>query len=147
LTTGKEQKVTITATSGLSKEEVDRMVKDAQSHASEDQQRRALIDARNEADALAYSVEKSLNEIGGRLPSDARARVESAIAQARKAAQEDDLQAIKSAIDELRQAARTLAEVAARAQSQPGGGPSPRGGQPDVTEGEVIDAEPIENER
>jgi molecular chaperone DnaK len=145
LTTGKEQKVTITATSGLSKDEVDRMVKDAQSHATEDQQRRALIDARNEADALAYSVEKSLNEIGERLPSDARARVESAIARVRKAAQEDDLQAIKSAVEELQHAARSLAEVAARARSQPDGGPSQGGGQPDVTEGEVIDAEPVEH--
>jgi molecular chaperone DnaK len=145
LTTGKEQKVTITATSGLSKDEVDRMVKDAQSHASEDQQRRALIDARNEADALAYSTEKSLKDIGGRLPSDARARVESAITRVRKAAQEDDLQAIKLAVEELQHAGRSLAEVAARAQSQPGGGPSQGGGRPDVTEGEVIDAEPVEH--
>ncbi len=145
LATGKEQKVTITATSGLSKEEVDRMVKDAQSHATEDQQRRALIDARNEAEALAYSIEKSLNDIGGRLPSDARARVESAIARARKAAQEDDLQALKSAVEELQHAARSLAEVAARTPSQPGGGPSQGGGQPDIAEGEVIDAEPVEH--
>jgi molecular chaperone DnaK len=143
---GKEQKITITATSGLSKEEVDRMVRDAQSHAAEDQQRRALIDARNEADALAYTVEKSLQEVRGQLPSDERARVESAIAQVRRVMQEDNVPAIKQAIDDLQRAAQGLAAAAARAQSQPGGGAATGGGQPDVTEGEVIDAEPVESQ-
>ena len=88
------------------RQEVDRMVKEAQSHAAEDQQRRALIDARNEADALAYSVEKSLNEMGGQLGSDERARVESAIAEVRKVMQQEDLQAITRAVDDLQRAAR-----------------------------------------
>jgi molecular chaperone DnaK len=147
LASGKEQKIAITASSGLSKQEVDRMVKEAQSHAAEDERRRALIDARNEADALAYTVEKSVNEVSGQLPSDARARVESAIARARKVTQEDDLQAIRQAIDELQGAARDLAETAARAQSQQAAGSARSGGQPDVVEGEVIDAEPIESQQ
>jgi molecular chaperone DnaK len=146
LATGKEQKVTITASSGLSKQEVDRMVKEAQSHATEDEQRRALIDARNAADALAYSVEKSLNEIGGQLSSEERGRAESAIAQVRKVIQEEDLQAITQTVDELQRVASGLAEAAARAQSRQGAGPARGGGQPDVVEGEVIDAEPVESQ-
>src|SRR5882672_807403 len=81
--TAKEQKITITASSGLSKDEVDRMVKEAQSHAAEDQQRRELIDARNEADALAYSVEKAVNEQRTRVPVGELSRIESAIAELR----------------------------------------------------------------
>jgi molecular chaperone DnaK len=146
LASGKEQKITITASSGLSKQEVDRMVKEAQSHATEDQQRRALIDARNEADALAYSVEKSLNEMGGQLGSNERAAVETAIAAVRKVMQQDDLQAIKRAVDDLQRAARGLAEGAAPTQSQQDAGSSERGGRPDVAEGEVIDAEPVDSQ-
>jgi molecular chaperone DnaK len=146
LATGKEQKVTITASSGLSKQEVDRMVKEAQSHATEDEQRRALIDARNAADALAYSAEKSLNEIGGQLSSEERGRAESAIAQVRKVIQEDDLQAITQTVDELQRVANGLAEAAARAQSRQGASLARGGGQPDVAEGEVIDAEPVESQ-
>ncbi len=144
LATGKEQKITITASSGLTKQEVDRMVKEAESHAAEDQKRRELIDARNEADALAYSVEKTLNEVRDRIPASDRSRVEAAIADARNSAQGDDLQAIRRAIDALRQASQGLAEAQARqgqGQAQGTGAPS---GSADVQEGEVIDAEPVE---
>src|SRR5262249_52484720 len=91
--TGKEQKITITASSGLTKPEVDRLVKEAQSHAAEDQVRRELIDARNEADGLTYSVDRTLNENRERVPESERARVESALAEVRKTVQSDDLQA------------------------------------------------------
>src|SRR5687767_551257 len=101
LATGKEQKVTVTASSGLSREHVDRMVKEAQSHAAEDQRRRELIDARNEGDALAYSVEKSVNENRDRLPADEVARVEAAVAAAREAAKGEDLPAVQRATEEL----------------------------------------------
>ncbi len=67
--TGKEQKITISGSSGLNKDDVDRMVKDAEAHAAEDQARRELIDARNQADSLAYSVEKTVNENRDRLPA------------------------------------------------------------------------------
>jgi molecular chaperone DnaK len=146
LASGKEQKVTITASSGLSKEEVDRMVKEAQSHATEDQQRRALIDARNDADAVAYAAEKLLNENQSRVPAADRSRIESAIAELRKAMTGDDLQAITRKTEEVQQASQALAQMAQAASQHGGGQASGRGGggRPDVSEGEVIDAEPVE---
>jgi len=137
---GKEQKITITASSGLSKDEVDRMVKEAQSHAAEDQQRRALIDARNEADSLAYSVEKTLNEHRAQVPVGDLSRIESAIAELRAVAQQDDLDAIKRKIADVQREAQTLAQLAARAQTQQSSGASSGS---TVQEGEVIDAEPV----
>ena len=89
--TGKEQKITISGSSGLSKDDVERMVKDAEAHAAEDKTRRELIDARNQADALAYSVEKTVNENRDRLPAAEVSQVESAIAAVRDAAKGDDL--------------------------------------------------------
>jgi molecular chaperone DnaK len=142
---GKEQKITITSSSGLSKEDVDRLVKEAQSHAAEDQKRRELIDARNEADAAAYAVEKLLNEQQSRVSDTDRARVRSAIDAVRKAMEGDDVQAIRRSVEEMQRAAQALAQ-AAQAGAQAGGGAKPSGGAgPDVAEGEVIDAEPVEH--
>src|SRR5207247_4610490 len=84
LGTGKEQKITITASSGLSKDEVARMVKEAESHASEDRSRREVIDARNQADSLAYQVEKTLNENREKVPGGEHSRSEDAVAEVRK---------------------------------------------------------------
>ena len=84
MATGKEQKITISGSSGLSKDDVDRMVKDAQSHAADDQARRELIDARNQADSLAYQVEKTVNENRDKLPVGELSKVEAAIAEARR---------------------------------------------------------------
>jgi molecular chaperone DnaK len=150
LATGKEQKITITATSGLSKQEVDRLVKEAQAHAAEDQKRRELIDARNEADALAYSLEKTLNQNRARVPEAERARIESAIEEARTAMQGEDVQTIRQRIEALQRASQALAEaVQAQAQqAQAGQGPSSGSTSSNVREGEVVDAEPVEtNER
>ncbi len=130
--TGKEQKITITASSGLSKDEVDRLVKEAQSHADEDKKRRELIDARNEADALAYAVEKQLADRND-LPSADRGRVESAIADLRKAMEDEDVQAIARSTEALQRASKVLAE--------------PRRAGSNVQEGEVVDAEPVETSR
>jgi molecular chaperone DnaK len=142
---GKEQKITITSSSGLSKEDVDRLVKEAQSHAAEDQKRRELIDARNEADAAAYAVEKLLNEQQSRVSDTDRARVRSAIDAVRKAMEGDDVQAIRRSVEEMQRAAQALAQ-AAQAGAQAGGAAKPSGGAgPDVAEGEVIDAEPVEH--
>ena len=80
MATGKEQKITISGSGGLSKDEVDRLVKDAQSHAAEDQARRELIDARNQADSLAYQVEKTVNENREKVPVGELSKVEAAIA-------------------------------------------------------------------
>jgi molecular chaperone DnaK len=150
LATGKEQKITITASSGLSKQEVDRLVKEAQSHAAEDEKRRELIDARNEADALAYSVEKTTNENRERVPASERSRVESAIEEVRKAAQRDDVQAIKQSVQALQQVSQGLAETLYKHAQQPqqGQGASSGSSSTNVKEGEVVDAEPVEsNER
>ena len=110
MATGKEQKITISGSSGLTKDEVDRLVKDAQSHAAEDQTRRDVIDARNQADTLAYQVEKTVNENREKVAVGDLSKVEAAVAEARKVAQGDDLAAIRKAIDELQRASHTLAE-------------------------------------
>jgi molecular chaperone DnaK len=144
LATGKEQKITITASSGLSKQDVDRLVKEAQSHAAEDQKRRELIDARNEADALAYSVEKMLNENRERVPVSERSRIESAIDEVRKAAQSDDVQAIKQSVDALQRASHALTETLNKQAQQPRQGQSASSSASNVREGEVVDAEPVE---
>jgi molecular chaperone DnaK len=147
LATGKEQKIQITASSGLSKQEVEQLVKEAQAHASEDQKRRQLIDARNEADALAYSVEKTLTEHQLRIPAADRSKIEASIADLRKAAQSDDLDAIKRHISDLQHAAHALAEVLYQSQQQQrqsGGQRTPEADSSSVAEGEVVDAETVE---
>ena len=111
LATGKEQKITISGTGGLSKDEVDRLVKEAASHAGEDQARRELIDARNQADSLAYQAEKTVSENRDRLPAGDVAHLEAAIAEARKAAAGEDLAAIKKATEDLQRAAHAIGEL------------------------------------
>jgi molecular chaperone DnaK len=148
LATGKEQKITISGSSGLSKDEVNRLVKEAESHASEDQARRDLIDARNQADSLAYQVEKTVNENRGRVSDAEVSRIESAVAEARRTAQGEDVTAIRTAVDQLQRASHGLAEQLYRGGAQ--GDPSGRAqggrhaggpGSSDVKEGEVVDAE------
>jgi molecular chaperone DnaK len=138
LASGKEQTITITASSGLSKSDVDRLVADASSHAAEDQKRRELVEARNEADAIAYSIEKMVAENRDRLPARERVTVESALTDLRKVAQGDDLRAIKRGIEAVQRAAATLNQALRAA----GAGASSR--EADVADGEVIDAEPVE---
>ncbi len=137
--TGKEQKITISGSSGLNKEDVERMVKDAEAHAADDKARRDLIDARNQADTLAYSVEKTVNENRDRLPAGDVSRVESAIAAVRDAAKGEDVAAIRHASDELQKASHAMAEQLYKQQAS-GPGPQAAEGQPDVKEGEVVDA-------
>jgi molecular chaperone DnaK len=108
--TGKEQKITISGSSGLSKSEVEQMVKDAEAHAADDKGRRDLIDARNQADALAYSTEKTVNENRDRLPADDVSRVEGLITALRAASGGEDAVAIRQASDELQKAAHAMAE-------------------------------------
>ena len=99
--TGKEQKITITASSGLSKEDVDRMVKEAELHAEEDHRKREELETKNTADNFAYSAEKMLREQGDKVPADLKTEVESKIAQVRSALQSSDVSQIKRASDEL----------------------------------------------
>jgi molecular chaperone DnaK len=147
LATGKEQKITITATSGLNKDEVERMVKDAEAHAAEDAQRRALIEARNQADSLAYSVERTLTDHGGAVPASERAAVESLMEQVRRVSQGEDVQAIRNKVSELEAAAQRLAESVSKAEQQAGADRQSRAaaGGPTVADGEVVDAETVES--
>jgi molecular chaperone DnaK len=140
--TGKEQKITISGSSGLSKDDVDRMVKDAEAHAADDQSRRDLIDARNQADTLAYSVEKTIAENRDRLPATDVARVESAIAAVRDAAKGDEVEAIRRTSDELQKASHAIAEQLYTRQREQAAGPGAQasGREEDVKEGEVVDA-------
>jgi molecular chaperone DnaK len=139
--TGKEQKITVSGASGLTKEEVDRMVKDAQAHASEDQARRDVIDARNQADSLAYQVEKVINENREKLPVGELSRAEEAIANVRKATQTDDADAIKKAADELQRISHGFAEQLYKASQSQSQSSTQSSDNANVKDGEVVDAE------
>ena len=143
--TGKEQKITISGSSGLNKDDVDRMVKDAEAHAAEDQTRRELIDARNQADALAYSVEKTVNENRDRLPVADVTAIETAINAVRTAVQGDSVEAVKRATEELQKASHAMAEQLYQ-QQQANAANAANAAAPqdssknDVVDGEVVDA-------
>ena len=140
--TGKEQRIAISGSSGLAKDEVDRMVRDAEAHAAEDKTRREVIDARNHADSLAWSVEKTVNENRAKLPVGDLSRADAAIAAVREAVKTDDLAAIQRASGELEKASHAIAEALYKGQQAAAGQPGTEqtdAGQP--TEGEVVDAE------
>jgi len=149
LGTGKEQSIRITSSSGLSEEEIKRLVKDAEAHADEDKKKRDLIEARNHADALVYSVEKNLKEFGDKIDAGERSRIEDAVKKLKDAMNRDDLQAIQSAQEELTQASHKLAEAMyAKASAQQGPGPDAGAGQagpkpegPGKGDDDVVDAD------
>jgi len=139
--TGKEQKITISGSSGLSKDDVEQMVKDAEAHAAEDQTRRDTIDARNQADSLAYSVEKTVNENRDRLPAGDVSRIETAIAAVRDAVKSDDITTIRRTTEELQKASHAMAEqLYKQTQANAANAASPQHKDDDVKEGEVVDA-------
>ena len=109
--TGKEQQITISGSTALSDDEVDRMVKDAEAHAEEDQAKKDEIEVRNQVDSLAYSTEQTLNELGDKVPADTKADVEAAVADAKKALEGTDTEAIKAAGDKLQEVGYKLAEI------------------------------------
>jgi molecular chaperone DnaK len=111
LGTGKEQSIKIQQSSGLSKEEVEKMRKEAESHAEEDKKLRTLVDKRNQADALAYQVEHTLKEHGDKLGADDRVRIEKAIGEVREALKGDDPARIDRAVEVLNQASHSLAQM------------------------------------
>ena len=142
MASGQEQKITISGSSGLSKEDVDRMVKEAQSHASEDQARRDLIDAHNQADSLAYQVEKTVNDNRTKIAVGDLSKVEAAVAEVRRVAQTDDLAAIRKATEELQHASHAVAEqLYKQTQNAPSSGPAPSAPGSNVKDAEVVDAE------
>ena len=145
--TGKSQAITITASSGLAKEDVEKMVRDAEAHATEDKQKRQVIDLRNQADNLAYSVEKLLGENRGKVGEAEAKAVEEAVAEARKAVEGEDAAAIKAAVDKLTKASHKLAEELYRQAGGPASGPT-AGSPPGAADagqappqGDVVDAE------
>ncbi len=155
--TQKDQKITITSSSGLSKEEVERMAKEADAHSAEDKAKREEIDARNQLDTLVYSVEKMLREHGDKISGSERGDVENAVADAKKALESNDKDQMTRARDTLTQASHKLAEQmyrGAQPQGAPGAGAQPGaagpGPQPNANgggskkEGEVIDAEYVD---
>ncbi|MGE3275589.1 MAG: molecular chaperone DnaK [Vicinamibacterales bacterium] len=153
LGTQKEQKITITASSGLSKEEVDRMMREAESHADEDKQRREEIEARNHADQAVYGAERLLKDSGDKLPAEDRSAIESAMADLKKAMEANDAAQMTQGMERLTAAQHKAAEALYKQQAAAGGapgadagaGPSPEGGgaPPD---GDVIDAEVVDDE-
>jgi len=111
LGTGKEQSIKITASSGLAEEEIKRMVKDAEAHASEDKKRREVVEARNQLDSLIYSTEKSLKDYGAEIEAGVKQNIEAALETAKKAMDSQDVQSIRSAAEELSRSAHKLAET------------------------------------
>jgi len=139
---GKEQKVTITASTNLNKGDIDRMVQEARSHEAEDKKRRELIDVKNTADSLVYQTEKALRDLGDKVPSAERSTIEGKINDLKSAAQTDDVNRIRKASEEVEQAFHALSQqLYSQGQPQPEtqGGPSTpnNNGGDDVIEGEV----------
>jgi molecular chaperone DnaK len=124
--TGREQKITITATSGLSKDEIDRMMREAESHAGEDQKKREEIEARNRLDTLVYQVEKTFTENKEKLDADSTTQLESSIADAKKALEEGGAERLNNAFNALQTASHKLAE--SLYQQQGAGGEAAGGG-------------------
>jgi len=138
MATGRQQKITISGSSGLAKDDVDRLVKEAQSHASEDQARRDLIEARNTADSLAYQTERTVADNREKVPVGELSKIEAAIAEVRRLALGDDLAAIRKATDDLQRASHEMAErLYNKAQTQ---GSAPERST-NVKDAEVMDAE------
>jgi molecular chaperone DnaK len=152
--TGKEQKITITASSGLSKDEVDRMMREAESHADEDRKRKEEIEMRNQADQAAYAAERMVKDAGDKLPAADRQSIESAIEELKKAIEKNDTAEIKRRLETLtamqHKAAETMYRAASTAGATPGGpaGESEGSGSGAGRDtGDVIDAEVVEEEK
>ncbi|HQL00702.1 MAG TPA: molecular chaperone DnaK, partial [Smithellaceae bacterium] len=150
LGTGKEQSIKITASSGLSEEEIQKLVRDAEAHAEEDKRRKELIEARNQADSLVYSVEKNIKEFGDKVDAAEKARIEEAVSRVKKAIEGDNLDEIKKAQEELMNVSHKLAEAMyAKTAGGPGAGPQAGGpageGGGDASSGkkddDVVDAD------
>ena len=137
LGTGKEQQITISGSTALSDDEVDRMVKDAEAHADEDAKRKEEIEARNNCDSLVNATETTLNELGDKVPADSKSTVEAAIAEAKTALEGTDVDAIKAATEKLQQASYKLAEVAYSNQDAAAAGAGAAGAAPQQDDGPI----------
>ncbi|RMD62810.1 molecular chaperone DnaK, partial [Candidatus Parcubacteria bacterium] len=141
--TGKEQKITIQASTNLTESDIERMIKEAEEHRAEDEARRKLAEARNQGDNLAYQIEKMLKEQGDKVPQDLKERVEGKIEAVREAIKGDNLNRINAAIEDLQEAAQQLGQQMYQAAGTPpsGDGEGKAGGEDeDVVEGEYREA-------
>jgi molecular chaperone DnaK len=145
--TSKEQSIQITASSGLSKDEIDKLIKDAEVHADDDRKKRELVDARNHADALIYSTEKSIKDLGDKVDPATKSNVEQAIEKLRKAMEGDNKDEIRRLSEELTSASHKLAEAMYQQASQTdsqkdaGGGADGSQGRSAKPEEDVVDAD------
>jgi molecular chaperone DnaK len=144
--TGRTQHITITASSGLSDAEVEKMRKDAEAHADEDRKRKDLIEARNNADNTAYAAEKAIREFGDKVPNDIRSEIEAKVAETKSAAQGEDVEKIKAATEALGQVIQKIGASVYEQGSPTGTSQAPGGGEagtnPDPNAGpEVVDGE------
>ena len=142
--TGKEQQITISGSTALSDDEVDRMVKDAEAHAEEDKKQKEEVEVRNQTDSLCYSTEQTLNELGDKVSADVKSKAEAAIADAKKELEGSDVEAIKAAGESLQSVAYELAQVVyADAQQQTDGAAGAQPADDDVVDAdyEVVDDE------
>ena len=126
--TGREQKITITASSGLSKEEVDRLVREAERNAAADRKRKEEVEVRNQGDTVAYSAEKTLRDLGDKVPGNVRSEVEGAINALKEALKGSDTEAIRRRTQELSQKLQSIGETMYQAQGSPQGAPGGQGG-------------------
>jgi molecular chaperone DnaK len=150
--TGKQQAITITGHSGLDDKEIDNMVKDAESHSEEDKKRRELIDARNQADQMVYSLEKLLRENKDKIPEEEANRVQSEMENTKKAIEGEDAEAIKKALESLSQVSHKLTEImyqqaGAQQAQQPESDQSGAQTSESPSEDEVIDAEVVDEDK
>jgi molecular chaperone DnaK len=143
--TGKQQAITITASSGLTKDDIQKMVGEAEAHADEDKKRREEIEVKNQADSLVYSTERTLAEHGDKVPAADKSAIEDAMKEVREALTTDDVERIRRATDALTRASHKIAEVLykeAQAKGPSGtSGAGPSQDRPRTAEGEVVDAE------
>ncbi|OUP10824.1 molecular chaperone DnaK [Collinsella sp. An2] len=139
--TGKEQQITISGSTALSDEEVDRMVKDAEAHAEEDKRQKEEVEVRNQTDSLCYSTEQTLSDLGDKVPGDVKSDAEAAIADAKKALDGSDVDAIKAAGDKLQEVAYKLAQIVYSDAQQATETPAGNNGDDDVVDAdyEVVD--------
>jgi molecular chaperone DnaK len=147
MATSKEQSIQITASSGLDKEDIDRLIKEAELHAEEDKKRKDLVEARNQADSLIYSTEKSMTDLGEKVDSETRAKVEEGVAGLKKAMEGEDAEEIKRLSEALTQSSHKLAEAmyqqasAAGAEGGPGADQAQQPGASAEPEDDVVDAD------
>ncbi len=149
--TGQEQKITISGTTALSDDEVDRMVKDAETHASEDHAKKEGVEARNIADTLVYTTEKTLKDLGDKVPEETKTAIDEAIVEVKKALEGDDVDAIKEASTKLQEASYKLAEIVyqtGQAEGEEGGGAEGESAEAEAPAGdeEVADFEVVDED-